>query len=108
MQTERFGSTASGMTAYLAAHKSGLLAFVCLTALAGQTAPGTQPTFSVGVNLVRLLVSVHGASGGPVTDLNKQDFRIMDSGVPQQIAVLAMSLRANNLHCARNYCPSPG
>ncbi|HEX4230570.1 MAG TPA: VWA domain-containing protein [Bryobacteraceae bacterium] len=45
------------------------------------------PTFSVKVNLVRLLVSVHDATGHLLTDLNKDDFRLMDSGVQQQISV---------------------
>lgn len=45
------------------------------------------PTFSVKVNLVRLLVSVRDQYGGLVTNLNRQDFRLLDSGVPQEIAV---------------------
>lgn len=45
------------------------------------------PTFSVRVNLVRLLVSVRDRSGGPVTNLSKSDFRIFDSGVPQDISI---------------------
>lgn len=45
------------------------------------------PTFSIKVNLVRLLVSVRDESGGIVTSLNKQDFRVLDSGVEQEIAV---------------------
>lgn len=45
------------------------------------------PTFSVKVNLVRLLVSVRDQYGGLVTNLNKQDFRVLDAGVPQDIAV---------------------
>jgi Ca-activated chloride channel homolog len=51
-----------------------------------QTGP-EEPTFSVKVNLVRLLVSVRNAAGALVTDANRQDFRVMDSGVPQEIAV---------------------
>jgi Ca-activated chloride channel family protein len=46
-----------------------------------------QPTFSVKVNLVRLLVSVHNQFGAVLTGLDKQDFRVVDSGVPQEIAV---------------------
>jgi Ca-activated chloride channel family protein len=45
------------------------------------------PTFSVKVNLVRLLVSVRDATGRLLTDLNKDDFRLLDSGVQQQIAM---------------------
>lgn len=45
------------------------------------------PSFSVKVNLVRLLVSVRDESGAPVTNLNKQDFELFDSGLPQDVAV---------------------
>ena len=45
------------------------------------------PTFSVKVNLVRLLVSVRDQYGGLITNLNKEDFRVADSSVPQEIAV---------------------
>ncbi len=46
-----------------------------------------QPTFSVKVNLVRLLVSVRDQFGGLLTNLDKQDFRVLDDGVPQDVAV---------------------
>lgn len=46
-----------------------------------------QPTFSVKVNLVRLLVSVRNQFGAVLTNLEKQDFRVFDNGVPQEIAV---------------------
>jgi Ca-activated chloride channel homolog len=49
--------------------------------------PPTPPTFSVKVNLVRLLVSARDAAGGPVTNLSRDDFEISDSGVEQKIAV---------------------
>src|ERR1700761_4692764 len=48
------------------------------------TAPApSSPTFSVKVNLVRLLVSVRDSSGRLLTNLNKEDFRLADSGVQQ-------------------------
>ena len=46
-----------------------------------------EPTFSVKVNLVRLLVSVRDAAGRVLSDLNKDDFRLLDSGVLQKISV---------------------
>jgi Ca-activated chloride channel family protein len=52
-----------------------------------QTGSETPPVFSVKVNLVRLLVSVRNAAGALLTDLNKQDFQVLDSNVPQEIAV---------------------
>jgi Ca-activated chloride channel family protein len=52
-----------------------------------QQGPEPPNTFSVKVNLVRLLVSVKNQAGAPVTNLNKDDFEILDSGTPQNIAV---------------------
>jgi len=45
------------------------------------------PTFSVKVSLVRVLVSVRDAAGRVLTDLNRDDFRLLDSGVLQKISV---------------------
>lgn len=76
-----------------------LFAGVSLTAFAApQFNPLDQPppqrpqsdpsprTFSVEVRLVRLLVSVKDANGAPVTSLTKNDFQVLDSGVPQTIS----------------------
>ena len=51
-----------------------------------RTAQG-QPKFSIKVNLVRVLVSVRDSHGAPRTDLDKRDFRVLDTGVPQEIAL---------------------
>jgi Ca-activated chloride channel homolog len=53
----------------------------------GQQPPEETPSFSVRVNLVRLLLSVRDRSGAPVTNLNKADFRVFDTEVPQDIGV---------------------
>ncbi len=45
------------------------------------------PLYSASVNLARLLVSVRDRQGAIVTNLNKEDFRLTDSGVEQQVAV---------------------
>lgn len=90
MQTELSGLTANGMSGYSRAPKQpvriALLSLLFAAAVSAQTTP-EDPTFSVKVNLVRLLVSVHNQSGAPLTNLNKQDFRVADSGIPQEIAV---------------------
>jgi Ca-activated chloride channel family protein len=54
---------------------------------APQNAPQDSPSFSMKVNLVRLLVSVRDASGTLLTSLNKEDFRVVDSGTPQSISI---------------------
>jgi len=87
-----FGWTGNGMNGCLS--RNGLLLF-CGAALAwGQFKPANParpsdegPTFAIKVNLVRLLVSVRDANGAILTNLNKEDFRVADSGVPQEIAV---------------------
>jgi Ca-activated chloride channel family protein len=50
-------------------------------------APQDTPNYSIKVNLVRLLVSVRDASGNLLTSLNKDDFKITDSGRPQSVSV---------------------
>ena len=67
--------------------------FTPVTPPPGSNRPGSAsservpPTFSVKVNLVRLLVSARDNSGRVLTDLNKDDFRLADTGVQQDIAV---------------------
>jgi Ca-activated chloride channel homolog len=46
-----------------------------------------QPTFRVNVQLVRVLATVKDAQGRLVGTLEKNDFRILDNGAPQQIAL---------------------
>lgn len=45
------------------------------------------PTFSAKVNLVRLFVTVKDREGAIISNLNKTDFAIADSGVSQQLAI---------------------
>ncbi len=46
-----------------------------------------DPTFRVDVNLVRILATVKDSSGRLVGTLEKEDFKLIDNGAPQQIAV---------------------
>ncbi len=50
-------------------------------------AQATDPVFRVDVDLVRLLITVKDGHGRLVGSLQKDDFHIADSGVPQSIAV---------------------
>jgi Ca-activated chloride channel homolog len=57
-------------------------------AFAGAFAAGAQPAdIRVNVNLVRVVTSVKNAAGEPVGTLSKEDFTVLDNGVPQQVAV---------------------
>lgn len=55
------------------------------------TQTGTQqapaPVFRVSSNLVHILASVRNANGEIITNLEKQDFRILDNGVEQTVSV---------------------
>ena len=46
-----------------------------------------QPTFSVKVNLVRLLVSVRDNAGAIVSNLNKTDFTVSQDGIAQDVTL---------------------
>lgn len=60
-------------------------------ALAGLIAPGAlsaqEPVFNLDVRLVRMMVTVKNPAGDLIGGLDKSDFRVTDSGVPQEIAV---------------------
>jgi Ca-activated chloride channel homolog len=46
-----------------------------------------KPTFHVDVSLVNVLVTVKDAHGTPLGDLEKEDFTILDGGVPRPVMV---------------------
>jgi Ca-activated chloride channel homolog len=58
------------------------LTLISVLALARGQEP---PTFSVSVNLVKVPFSVFDPSGGLVNDLRREDFRLWEDGIPQQI-----------------------
>ena len=60
------------------------LPLVGLAVLSGQDAP-QKPSFRTAVALVPVNVSVVGSDGQPVLDLKKEDFTILEDGVPQEI-----------------------
>jgi Ca-activated chloride channel homolog len=60
--------------------------FFVLSGLAA-AAMAQDPTFRVDVNLVRILATVKDNSGRLIGTLEKEDFRLIDNGAPQQIAV---------------------
>ena len=72
-----------------AAALTALAAAVAVTRIDAQTKPASEQdvVFRSDVRLVRLLATVKDANGGLVGGLNKEDFRIVDSGVPQEVAV---------------------
>src|SRR5512146_3497712 len=45
------------------------------------------PTFKVDVKLVNVFVTVTDANGAPVGGLKKEDFKLLEDGHPEQIAV---------------------
>src|SRR5579884_2159316 len=55
------------------------------SALAGQ--PPTDPTFRATTKLVQVSVVARDSAGAPVADLRREDFQILDNGLPQEIRV---------------------
>ena len=49
--------------------------------------PADDPTFKVNVRLVNVFASVTNGNGAPVADLVKDDFKVLEDGVPQTISV---------------------
>ncbi len=54
--------------------------------------PGTQtqkeePTFRVNVRLVNVFTTVTDSHGAPVANLTKDDFRLLEDGIPQEIRI---------------------
>jgi len=61
----------------------GACAGLCVTAQSAR--PQQQPTFSAEVKVVNVFATVEDKSGRIVTDLNKDDFTILEEGKPQTI-----------------------
>lgn len=53
----------------------------------GTAAAQPQPVIRVNVNLVRIVATVKTQSGELVSALRKEDFQVLDNGVPQETAV---------------------
>lgn len=64
-----------------------MAAIFCLAVAALAQPPEETPFFKVDVQLVRVLATVKDSAGQPVGSLHKEDFQILDNGVPQEIAV---------------------
>lgn len=65
-------------------HKSALIILSSITAV---VALAQEPVFYGSTKLVRLIVTVKDAGGQPIGTLEKGDFQVTDSGVPQTITV---------------------
>lgn len=65
-----------------------LISLVAISAFAQEPQPeDTSTTFKVKVSLVSVYATVTTASGAPVTDLKKEDFRVSEDGNPERVAV---------------------
>jgi len=53
----------------------------------GSQSQKTEPTFRVTVRLVNVFTTVTDARGAPVANLTKDDFQLLEDGVPQTIKV---------------------
>jgi len=66
-----------------------LLALLCLSAAA---LAGDAPHIRVDVNLVNIAFTVRDGQGALAGDLSKDDFEVLEDGVPQRISFFARSL----------------
>ncbi len=67
--------------------RMALAAALLVAALPAARSEDQQPRFTVDVHLVRVLATVKDASGQLIGSLSKEDFQILDNGVPQHLAV---------------------
>ena len=70
---------------------------IALLVLAGAIAWAQEPVFRVSTKLVRMIVTVKNPKGELVGDLNKDEFKLTDLGVPQSIAVVTQSQMRDQL-----------
>ena len=52
-----------------------------------KNSPPDEPTFRVHVRLVNIFATVTDSHGAPVADLTKDEFKILEDGIPQTISV---------------------
>src|SRR5579862_5071070 len=65
---------------------------VALLWLAAGAFAGDGPNIRVEVNLVNIAFTVRDARGALAADLNKDDFEVLEDGVPQRVSFFARSL----------------
>src|SRR2546423_12862922 len=68
---------------------SQLLLFFTIAVCAGIAQSADDPTVKVEVKLVNVFTTVTDANGAPVAGLKKEDFQILEDGVPQTTAIFA-------------------
>lgn len=65
---------------------------IALLSLAAAALAGDGPNIRVEVNLVNIAFTVRDARGVLAADLNKDDFEVLEDGVPQRVSFFARSL----------------
>ena len=78
------------------------LFFVAASLLLAQDA-----TFIVDTKLVVINVSVKDKSGRPITNLKKEDFQLLEDGVPQQITVFDRQQLSSDPLAPMSFSPRP-
>lgn len=79
---------ATGTRVASAAYALGVTRYLCVGLLLSASC-WAQSTISVDVRLVNSSFSVRDASGALVKDLEKEDFELLEDGIPQKISFLA-------------------
>jgi len=68
-------------------HRIPALLMLAAAILSAAPQKDEDVSFKVDVSLVTVLVNVKDANGAPIGDLEKEDFMIVDGGMPREIAV---------------------
>src|ERR1700746_3147568 len=68
--------------------------FIAIASVLAGQAP-TDPTFRATTKLVQVSVVAHDSKGAPVADLQREEFQILDNGVPQEIRVFVADTQSN-------------
>src|ERR1700676_3478202 len=72
--------------------------------LAAQTP--TDATFRATTKLVQVSLVAQDSKGAPVADLRREEFQILDNGVPQQIRVFVAETEKSSASLPQNPAPN--
>jgi VWFA-related protein len=72
--------------------------------LVGQAPTG--PSFRATTKLVQVSLVAHDSKGAPVADLRREEFQILDNGVPQEIRVFVAETEKSSASLPQNLAPN--
>src|ERR1700704_2482814 len=79
--------------------------FIAIASVLAGQAP-TDPTFRATTRLAQVSVVAHDSKGAPVADLRREEFQILDNGVPQEIRVFVAETEKSSGAPPQNLVPN--